>query len=250
MSEQLKKKLLEHPRNRRIKFYEDEHRYEYFPDLRKNEGVKFNGITGWFGQYCSKFDADKVAESCNKNPNSEYYQMGEDAIKQVWNERRIEGSNIHKAIENVVNYDGLYDEEYGNYIDAFFDVMDKHGIEPIVCEHVIYDEDVERATPIDVVGMRDGKIVPLDVKTYEKGMQFVPYGNKTMLHPLGELKETKYLKTCLQIMIERKFLLKHYGFKENEIEDGMILLMNEEVGCKAFPVLDVMDYVDKLYQYE
>lgn len=80
------KQLLDHPRNKRIVYDEDAHTYEYFPDLRKKEGIKYNGVTGWIGSFSTKkFNAKKQAKSSNNNPNSQYYNWGEQAILDFGN---------------------------------------------------------------------------------------------------------------------------------------------------------------------
>ncbi|HSH50648.1 MAG TPA: hypothetical protein VK982_02895 [Bacteroidales bacterium] len=249
----LKKRLLNHERNKHIVYDPEPHTYTYFPsgDKRKTtEAIKFNGITSWFGKYASPFDADAIAKSCNKNPNSEYYQMGEDAIKEQWNQQRIKGDNIHKVIEDSINLDGVYDEEYGFYIDQFWDVMFDNNLKPFVSEFVVYDEDIERATPIDVLATNeDGQVVPIDIKTYRKDLTYTGYNGKKMKHPLGGIYESKYSSVCLQISIERKWLLSKYGFKENELHDGYVAVLNDN-GCKLIPTLDYINFVDLMYEYE
>lgn len=245
----VKKYLLEHKRNKRIKFYEDEHRYEFFPDLRKSEGVKFEGITSWIGSFSKKkFKPKKVAKSCNNNPRSEYYQLGEETILQMWTDRRDHGSAIHKAVEDSVNL-GVYDEEMSAYIDGFWRVMDEEGIEPFASEFVIYDEDIKRSTPIDVCGTRKGKLVLVDIKSFEKGMQFSPYNGETLKHPLGDLFDSKFERVSLQLSIEKKWLIDKYGLTKDDF-GGMYVNVLNDYGSELFPVIDYHDdYVEKMYKY-
>lgn len=254
----LKETLLNHPRNEKIRFLEEPHEYWYYEsgDFRKTtERVQYQGITGWIGDFCSKFDAEAVLDqhydNWQRTKDERYYGMSREEIKQQWfqkgDDARNKGNEIHKAIENCVNF-GVYDEDMSFYIDRFWECMDSHNIEPFVSEMVLYDEDIQRASPADVLGIKDGKIFPLDLKSYEDGMEFLSYDSERMRHPLGDLFDSKWEKVNLQISILRKFLIKNY-VDEEHVADGATLLLNDD-GCKFIPALDYVEYVDKMYDYE
>lgn len=247
----IKKRLLNHPFNKHIKYLEEPHEYWYYPsgDFRKKkESVQFDGITGWIGSFTDKFDADKQARLSNKNPNSKWYDMGEEEIKKAWkkkgNDTRDKGTAIHKAIETVVNT-GEYDEDMSFYIDNFWEAMDKAGIEPFVSEFVIYDKDIKRATPIDVVGVKDNKLIPIDIKSFEKGMEFMPYGEKRFNYPLDELYASKYEKVCLQVSIAQKWLSEQY---ELPVGEGYVLLLNDN-DCDLMPTFNYISEIEKMYDF-
>lgn len=245
----IKNHLLNHENHRRIKFYEDEHRYEFFPDLRKSEGIEFDGVTSWISSFSKKkFKPKKVAKAVNDNPNSEYYEMGVDNIIQTWNDRRDKGSAIHKSIEDVVNT-GVYDDKMSFYIDRFWEQMDSHGIEPFVSEMVVYDKEIGRATPIDLCGVRKDKLVVMDIKTFRKGMEYMPYGGATFKHPLGDLYDSKYEKVSLQTSIAKKWLIDHYDVPEDAFDEMYVVMLNDD-GCEVIPVMDYHNnYVPLMYEY-
>jgi hypothetical protein len=241
------KKLLNHKRNKRIVFDEDSHTYTYFDDLRKKESERFQGITSWIGSFSSsKFDPIKQAKSSNNNPNSPYYNWGEQTILDHWDETRDEGSRIHKAIENSVNL-GEVDPQYDMYITKFWEIMDELEIKPFVSEFVVYDEDIKRATPIDVCGVRNGLVIPIDVKTFKDGMQYLPYGGKHLIYPLDNLYESKYEKVSLQVSIAKKWLEEKYNVQCGQ---GYVVVLNEDTQ-EAIPTIDYSQtYVNKMYDYE
>lgn len=239
------KKLLDHPRNKRIVYDEDAHTYHYYPDLRKKDTVQFQGITGWIGSHSpKKFNAKKQAKSSNNNPNSQYYNWGEQAILDFWQKNQDDGKIIHKVIEESVTH-GLYDEPLGGYIDSFWNIMDELEIVPFASELVVYDEDVNRATPIDICGTRNGLVIPLDIKTFKDGMQFLPYGGTHFKYPLDNLYDTKYEKVSLQVSIAQKWLREKYDVP---VGQGYVIVLNETTR-EAIPTLDYSNtYVNLMYE--
>lgn len=239
------KKLLDHPRNKRIVYNEDAHTYHYYPDLRKKESVEFKGITSWIGSHSpKKFDPKKQAKASNSNPNSQYYNWGEQAILDFWQKNQDDGKIVHKAIEESVMH-GLYDEELGNYIDSFWTIMDELEIVPFTAEFVVYDEDINRATPIDICGTRNGLVIPLDIKTFKDGMQFTPYRQEHFKYPLDNLYNTKYEKVCLQVSIAQKWLREKYDVP---VGQGYVIVLNETTR-EAIPTIDYSNnYVNLMYE--
>jgi hypothetical protein len=244
----LMKQLLNHDRNKNIQFLEDEHQYWYYPSgdkRKKSEAVQFDGITSWIGSFKERFDMDATAKACNKNPNSKYYKLGEDVIKQQWIDRRDEGSDIHKAIENCVNT-GEIDPEYDFYITEYFREMDKWGLTPFQCEFVVYDENIKRATAIDDLATdSDGGLVIIDKKTYKDGMEFSSYKNKRYFAPLDDLYCSKYINVSIQNSIPSLWLQKYYGVT---VVNHFVMVINDG-GAELIPTLHLTDYVNKMYDY-
>lgn len=246
----LKKEFLNHPNHEYIVFDEDEHSYTFFPDgdKRKTTTAKqFSGVTSWMDKYSQKeeFDADKIAKKCNKNPNSKYYDWGVQAIKDHWIQRRVDGDDIHKAIEECVNI-GVYDDDFAPYIDAFWELMDAEGIEPIVSEITVWDKRVGRATNIDIIGIKDDKLIPIDTKTYQDGMKYSAYKDAKFNTPLHGLFDSKFDRVCLQTSIPRKWLTELYDMPVGE---AYCVLLND-TQKELLPLLDYSKYVDKLYEWE
>ena len=239
--------ILEHPKHKRIKFYEGPHTYEFFPDLRKNEGVEYQGITSWIKDFEPYKDWDKIAKGSSFNPNSEWYGMDVEDIRDAWKQKGIDsaekGNAIHKAIENSI-VTGEYDEEYAQYIDAFWQLMDNNKIKPITAELVLYDENVERASPVDVVGLRDGQVIVIDIKTFADGMQYSSYKDETFNSPLDHLYTSKFVKTSLQTSIYRRWC-EDYGW---DVGAEYCALFSDET-VELIPLINFKQEIDAMYEW-
>ena len=241
------KDILEHPKHRRIEFLEAPHEYYFYPDLRKKEGVQFEGITSWIKSFEPYKDWDKIAKGSSFNPKSEWYGMDVEDIRAAWKQKGIDsaenGNAIHKAIENSIET-GEYDEEYQFYIDGFWKMMDDNNIKPIAAEMVLYDEDIKRASPIDVVGLRDEQVIIIDIKTFADGMQYSSYKGETFNSPIDHLYTSKYIKTSLQTSIYKRWC-EDYGWKTGE---EYCALFSEET-VELIPLMDLRDEIEKLYEW-
>lgn len=240
--------ILNHTRNKRIKFDESSHTYEFFPDLRKSEGEEFFGVTSWIKQFEPHKDWKGIAFGSSKNPRSEWYGMEVDDILNAWkekgNESREVGNNIHKAIEDCINL-GVYNEEYAPFIDAFWETMDANEIKPVVSELVLYDESIKRSSPLDIVGTKDGQVVIVDTKTFAKGMEWQGYNGECFEYPLNHLQTSKYNKTCLQTSVYKYWGETLYGW---DMGQTYVFLINEE-GYELIPTLYLEDEVKQMYEY-
>lgn len=239
-------KLTKHKRNKDIKYDVKTHTYTYLP-----ENKKFKGITGWISSFeQEEFDAVEVANKIIKNPRGEYYGMTVDEVFAFWKELIEYGDQIHEAIElAVVNGELPEDESMEEHVMNFFAVLDSYGIEPMLSEFVVYNEELGRATPIDIVGVKDGKMVIIDVKTFRKGMEFTSYGDKTFRYPLDDLMESKYEKVCLQTSIPKRWLIDKYGFTEKDFGDSYVMVVNDDT-CELILAMDYSNnYVPKMYEY-
>lgn len=241
------KDILEHKKHKRIKFDPILHEYEFFPDLRKSEGVEFQGITSLIKSFEPYKDWDKIAKGSSMNPRSEWYGMEVKDIRKAWSDKGKDsadaGSAIHKAIEDSVVH-GVYDDDYAPYIDAFWETMDAHDIKPITAELVLYDESIKRASPIDIVGLRDSQMIIIDTKTFADGMTWTGYKGETFNAPLNHLQTSKYNKTCLQGSVYKKWSLD-YGW---DVGETYCFLINDD-GYELIPLLYMEDEVLKMYEY-
>lgn len=252
----LEKQLFEHPRHEKIKFEEEGHTYLYFPDgdFRKTKSaIEFSGHTKWINKYRELFDAEKQAKLSNKNPNSDWYGMGEEEILRQWkkkgDESREYGNQIDRVITECVNL-GVYDEEMAGYIDQFWKTMDENNLKPIVAQLVIYDEDKNLASAVDVCAQRkdSGKLVIIDIKSFKEGMEYYPYKGKTFNYPLSEVYDSKYEKACLQISLYKYWFENKYEIEVDE--DGLYIYLLNENQSELIPVIDYTDKIEKLYDWE
>lgn len=210
--------IINHQRHKHIQFDPELHEYYFYPSgdkRKKSEAIQFDGITGWIASFAPEFDAVGQAKKSAKNPYSEWYGMTPEEILSAWRQKgedSIErGNYIHKIIEDLVE-DGVAKDEHKEIVDDFYRVMDEAGLEPIASELVLYNEEIHRATPVDLVCKvkETGKAVIVDCKTFEKGMEWVGYGGETFNHPLSHLSHSKYMKVTLQCSITQNWGERFY----------------------------------------
>lgn len=207
----LQKKVKNHPRNKYIEFDEQAHSYTYYKKLRPKTPVKFNGITGLIADHCAPFERDKIAYFIAKRDG-----ITPEEVLAIWDKDRNYGNEVHKNIENLV--------EYGEYIDCvelenFTKIMRQHNLTPIAAEWVIYNEDIERASPIDLVCERNGELVLVDLKTMKKPIKTVPYRNKNkkMKGVFKSIYDSSYWKYCLQVSFYKYWVEEKYKLKVSDI---------------------------------
>jgi len=236
----LKKEILEHPRNENILFEEDGHKYTYLPT-----GERWYGVTSLIKNYAEEFDAEKMAKYVARRDG-----MTQDQVLNMWDEKgrkAIEyGNAVHEMIESSIMEGVEYeDEDY----DAYLDAIDELGIQPLCSEWVIYDERIQRASAIDGLFEREGKVVLVDFKTNEDLEKvFKVYKDKRFFYPIGDIPDSKYYKYVLQLNIYRKIVDELYP--EIPLSNEMWILHIREGKYEWLPVLNFQSQINKLYEQE
>lgn len=115
-----------------------EHRYFDHP------GKEYSGITGLLNKHISGTDWSKI--------NTVALKIALDY-----------GTGVHAAIEKWVKT-GEIEEQYRYEVKSFIDLITKERIEMLRAEYIVSDLK-KYASPIDIVGRKDGKVVLLDIKT-------------------------------------------------------------------------------------
>ena len=89
-----------HPRDERIQFFDDGH--YYLIDGKRG----YTSVTTYIHSLFPEFNADKIINKMMKSkkwPQSKYYGMTKEEIKQSWDKNRDEtataGTNFHRAVE-------------------------------------------------------------------------------------------------------------------------------------------------------
>jgi ATP-dependent exoDNAse (exonuclease V) beta subunit len=163
-------------------------------------------------------------------------------LKKEWDDATTYGTKVHKAIENLVNF-GVEEEDTYFITDTFMYTMEQHGIKPLVCEFTVYDETIKRASNIDIIGEKDGRLVIVDTKTMAKPIERNSYKGKRCFYPIAHLEQTKFNKHALQVNIYRHWLKTKYGcdvcdfnyvFSFNEASSSIVQMieippMDEEI---------------------
>lgn len=222
-----------------IFFDKDSHTYTY-----KN-GEKFKGVTGWIGEYKKPFDREKISKGVA-------YKTGrsqEDVLAE-WDDTLATsqdyGNGVHDAIENLVNI-GTWDDTYDRELTNFMTIMKDYGLTPIRCELTVYNEDIRRASNVDLLCMRDDEIVVLDFKTPAKGIKFDAYKDQKMLYPINILPDASYYHYSLQLDIYAYWLEEKYNLPV--ASDHWILYIREDQ-AEMIITADVREQTLKLHEWE
>lgn len=223
--------MIKHERNENIALDKDRHIYTY-----KDDQI-FKGVTSWIGKYNKPFDAEKVAKKLAKWRG----QKPEDILAE-WEETREYGDYVHELIENYVNDDQNFNVPE---IENFESVIEKHDLVPICSEWVVYDEDIKRASAVDLICTNHkNQYVAIDIKTRHKGIEVSSYQDQRMFPPLDDLPASRYFKYCLQVNIYKYWLENKYDLNMSSV--NYILNLTDE-GYELIPVVDLTGKVEQMY---
>ena len=141
-----------HTRDTHITFEEEGHAYTI-------DGSKdFTSVTTWIHSLFPHFDADKIIEkmmASPKWPNSKYFGMTKEAIKELWNENGRKassaGTKLHYDIECFYNQTPVTNDsiEY-KYFEKFQKDIGRH-LKPYRTEWMVYHKDLKFAGSIDMI---------------------------------------------------------------------------------------------------
>jgi hypothetical protein len=135
----------------RVVFKEEGHEYIKLAD----PDFKFTSVTTVLHEYGEKFDAIAVSKKCAKSPNSEYYGMKPEDIREQWENASKEGTALHDYGERVLNHinDLMGDEEptpydhpKAKYIPAIVNKLKLEGYKLARTELLVYNDDVNIST--------------------------------------------------------------------------------------------------------
>lgn len=216
----IKKDYLEHkhshPRDKRIKFIEKEHKY-----LIDNNPDTIS-VSQLIDRFFPEFDSFAVA--ARLNPHHEYYGLDVNEIVAIWNQNGLDkaklGTVLHTEIENYYNkkhFNANTPEflHFQNFINRF------PTMNPFRTEWRIFDEDLMIAGTIDMVYKKEnGEYFMFDWKRSEKVVDKM--GKVILSDPkyqytkfafgeLNHLTDDSYNKYLLQQNIYRHILEKKYN---------------------------------------
>lgn len=116
------------------------------------------------------------------------------AYKDYMNHVSDLGTRLHHYIEcdlNGIDYDGLFSKDMVPGIESWISFREKHVIETIDCERILFSKKLKVAGTMDMCLRVDGKLYVADLKTgtvYNKAfVQLSAYSH--MYHEMGLLKE-------------------------------------------------------------
>ena len=232
----LLKDIHPHPRDKRIKFYDEvlldgemEPRYHlYIVDGDPNSYIS---STTFIHSFFEHFDADAVISNMMRGRNwqtSPYFGMTPDQIKNQWEENRDQaarkGTAMHLNLEHF--YNGIpVDteflstkewEQFQRYLQKhrYIDTDGKeYDLQPHLTEAVIFDEEHKVTGSVDWLGIDPKRPGYLILKDWKRSKEIKWYGFKRGQEPLTHLYDCNGMHYTLQASLYRWILERNYGVK-------------------------------------
>ena len=189
-----------------IHLFEDEHKYQ----LRSNPSITFNSVTELISKYFEPFNKDSVASKLI-NTHPKYFGMTKVELIKQWDERRDQGSKIHKEIEDFIKSGKVATEQKS--LDAI-DWLERNSLEKeLQSEAIIFSKELKIAGSIDVLihDKKNNSYVILDWKT-SKSIPKTSFNGKMGIHPATRhLMDCKFIHYSMQLSFYRYILEMYYG---------------------------------------
>lgn len=234
-------RLHAHPRDSRITFTEEGHRYTVDGDSQS-----YISVTTLIHQFFPAFDAEKVIAKIIANPRSPYFGMEAAEVQQKWNDATSLGSELHQQIElffDTLAEFGAIPEivapsvEFGFFLQFFRDcVVGK--MTPYRTEMYVFDEDIRVCGSIDMLFCSPDNQDELYIYDWKRSKEIrtsSPFG--TGLRCLAHLDDCNYMHYSLQLNMYKYILESKY----NKTVKGMALVVlhpNQDT-YKVVPVNDM-----------
>jgi hypothetical protein len=244
-------KLHEHPRDRHISFDEGPHIYTIDGDS------DFTSVTTWNHAHFQEFDADAIIDKMMKSknwPNSKYYGMTPDEIKDQWEQNRDQaasaGTKMHYNIECFYNRIDVSDEDKDcdewRYFEEFYEEY-KH-LTPYRTEWMVWDKELKFAGSIDMTfENEDGTIEIYDWKR-SKEIRFENRWQSGKTQCVSHLPDCNYYHYSLQLNTYKALLEKNYG----KTITGMYLVClhpnNQNKSYQRIKVKDLSQEIEDLFE--
>jgi hypothetical protein len=223
-----------HPRDDKIYFVEETHKYYIDGSCAGNLSC-----TGFIHEFFGHFDPKKILTKMRKNPakwaTSKYFGKTDEEIIKEWNDNgkvaSEAGTAMHLAIEQFLHgapeqiASETFDSVEWKYFKKFWtDCGD--DLEPYRSEWEVWtSNDIKLCGSIDMVFRRksDGKFVIYDWKRSKEIKAENPFENG--LAPLDHLPDTNYWHYTMQLNVYKWMLEKYYGL---EVADLYIVIIHPD----------------------
>lgn len=253
----------EHPRDKHIEFYEDEHKYiiDFEPD------VKYTSVTTWIHEHFEKFEADKIIQKMMSGAGwkqgHKYWGKTPEQIKSLWNSNKDTvsgaGTDLHFEIECFNNNKELsfdytnndlmekYILDKGNKLSEssiewqyFINfIKDNFHLKPYRTEWTVFNEDIKISGSIDMVYENpDGTLSIYDWKR-SKNITRINTFNKFALPPcICHLPDSNFWHYALQLNTYKYILESKYNKK---IKDLYLVRLHPDAEEKNYELIKLPD---------
>ena len=242
-----------HERDNLIHFDEPTHVYTV-----KGNSRGWISCTGFLHAFFPHTDTDDIITKMMKSkkwPESKWYGMTREQIKQTWKDMGKEaseaGTAMHLGIEQVMNgaeaevVQEVKQTKEWEYFEKYW-AKDLEIWEPWRTEWEVWDEDLKLAGSIDMVyrNKQDGTFAIYDWKRAKEMKMENPFSNG--YGPAKDLPDCNYWHYTLQLNVYRWLLEKHYGLKISEM--ALVVLHPNNNNYKRFKLNRLEDEVEEMME--
>ena len=201
-----------HPRDERIKFFDEGHIYNVDGE------TDYTSVTTFIHHYFKTFDAQKVLSKMTKSrqkSDSPYFGKTDQEILDAWKESgtssAASGTMMHLQIELYYNQETPNTETIPREWE-FFQAFDKQfNKKPYRTEWYIFDEDAKLAGSVDMI-YEDGNGTDLIIVDWKRTKELKMSNRwEKGLPPISHLDDCNYKQYCLQLNTYKYILEKNYG---------------------------------------
>jgi CRISPR/Cas system-associated exonuclease Cas4 (RecB family) len=241
-----------HPRDKYITFDEETHTYFL------NGKPISTSVTEFIHSFFSSFNPDTIIEKWyeiwQSNPNSKYYGLSKEQIKELWEQHGKQaselGSQLHKTIEEFYMESKPITQNDREYLH-FKQFHEDFGSEliPIRSEWMVYDEELDLAGSIDMVFQtKEHEFIIVD---WKRSKEIKEQSQDMGLYPVSHLPNANYWHYSLQLNMYKYILEKHYDQKVSQLK--LVVLHPNNDSYQIIPVgtmqKEIEDLVkERLYQ--
>jgi len=202
-------------------------------------------VKSFFPEFNNKEVIAKNYAKWQKDTKSKYYGLTPKQILTLWHEKMRtsseNGTNIHKQIEEYLNYlliPSHSQPEFEYFLEFVKDYT--QNLENYRVEMTIFDEESKICGTLDMLYRKpNGKYILVDWKTSKDIVKFNMYGFG--FYPLAHISDCNYMHYSLQLNLYKYILEKHYGL---EIQDLWIVQLREE--NKKYNVIECEDLQNEI----
>lgn len=241
-----------HPRDKRISFTAEGHKYK-IQGIEKAPISVTTLIHNWFPQFDSDTVIDKMMMSANFC-SSKYAGKTKEQIKEEWQKNGTsaseKGTEMHADIERFFNEEEVKDPkcvEFQHFQRFWKDFQEKQpGFVPYRTEWLVYDEDKMLSGSIDFVLTNDkGDVIILDWKRSKEIKRENPFEKGFGI--LSHLDNCNYNHYMLQLNLYRHLLTTRYN--KNVIALAIVVLHpdNSNYIMIQMPIIDMTKLWDELF---
>ena len=239
-----------HLRDKRIQFFEDGH--YYLIDGKKG----YTSVTTYIHSLFPQFNADNVINKMMKSkkwPQSKYYGMTKEEIKQSWDKNRdeaaIAGTNFHRALELYYNnapqeIPEILDTKEYNHFKEFLEVYGHK--KAYRTEWSIFHEEFNLSGQIDMCYENDDGTY--DIYDWKRSKEIKKYSayESGLKEPVDQLPNTNFWHYSLQLNIYRYILEQKYGKKIKEM--AIVVFHPNNDSFIRYKIPNLQDIVEELYK--